>query len=712
VGIFSDTWQRIRTNQRQVTIEYRAATAGGMIPAWTAGRPTWLPATYETYDQGAYRRVPLIFRCVQYLANEGATAPIRVYDPTDEPDNDHPLRRLLVQPNPGMGEGRFLSFVIMNIAVTSFCVIEKERDRLGNVIGLWPLRSDWIRPIPRSQAQPDWEYRVPGRDPVTLKSDDVIPVTYADTPDGSPVGIGPMEAALREAQITGALTDFVKVFMDRGAIPLYMLIPSDDPKLAAQFKDPAVKASFLDAWKQKYQGLHNAGEPLLSPGIKDIQRIGLDMNELAYADLNDRIDAAICAAFGISPMLVGAPIGLQHSTYSNYGEARESFYTVTMNALWSRIDDAFTRQLLPEFIIDDGWDIRFDTSEHPAFQEDRDAAVTRAVAAFTSGLVSRYTAQIDAGYDIHGADEFLIPFNMVPVANSTPNGQRSVTGWVHPLLTLPTHDPTAPRFVYRDGRRYVNEMRLSPAEREQRAAIVATNRQHIDALGDLIAPRLESFFAAQADRVTEQLGLRAIAGNGQHETRAVEQIDWSNEDDALLRLFGQWWDTVSEAALSTTESLIDSEITWAVANPYLADVQGVLAQRVVGINATTRTAIEDTITRLLTDGTTVPDMGAAISDLFAQTYANRHLAVARTESMMAYGTASTMAYQASGVVDRAQLHDNASHTDGYGASDGLTCAQRNNLVVPLSQVQRHLSAEHPNGTLSVSPVLSTPLGEV
>lgn len=451
MGIFSDTWQRIRAHNRQVTIEYRAATAGGMIPAWTAGRPTWLPATYETYDQGAYRRVPLIFRCVQYLANEGATAPIRVYDPDDEPDNDHPLRRLLVQPNPGMGEGRFLSFVIMNIAVTSFCVIEKERDRLGNVIGLWPLRSDWIRPIPRSQALPDWEYRVPGRDPVTLKSDDVIPITYADTPDGSPVGIGPMEAALREAQITGALTDFVKVFMDRGAIPLYMLIPSDDPKLAAQFKDPAVKASFLDAWKQKYQGLHNAGEPLLSPGIKDIQRIGLDMNELAYADLNDRIDAAICAAFGISPMLVGAPIGLQHSTYSNYGEARESFYTVTMNALWSRIDDAFTRQLLPEFIIDDGWDIRFDTSEHPAFQEDRDAAVMRAVAAFTSGMVSRWTAQEDAGYDVHGADEFLIPFSVTAVANSTPAQRAKITGQVDrieerrlPVLDDGLVEPIAP----------------------------------------------------------------------------------------------------------------------------------------------------------------------------------------------------------------------------------------------------------------------------
>jgi hypothetical protein len=87
--------------------------------------------------------------------------------------------------------------------------------------------------------------------------------------------------------------------------------------------------------------------------------------------------------------------------------------------------------------------------------------------------------------------------------------------------------------------------------------------------------------------------------------------------------------------------------------------------------------------------------------------------VARTESMVAYNTASTMGYRESGVVDRIEMVDNADHPEDYGASDGLTCAQRDGMVVDLSDVDRHIEAEHPNGSLALIPILSGPaLGEV
>ena len=67
-------------------------------------------------------------------------------------------------------------------------------------------------------------------------------------------------------------------------------------------------------------------------------------------------------------------------------------------------------------------------------------------------------------------------------------------------------------------------------------------------------------------------------------------------------------------------------------------------------------------------------------------------------------------YRESGVVDRVQLLDNPNHTDAYGASDGLTCAERDGLIVDLAAVERHIAAEHPNGSLVVTPMLATPLG--
>jgi hypothetical protein len=56
-----------------------------------------------------------------------------------------------------------------------------------------------------------------------------------------------------------------------------------------------------------------------------------------------------------------------------------------------------------------------------------------------------------------------------------------------------------------------------------------------------------------------------------------------------------------------------------------------------------------------------------------------------------------------------ELLDNPEHDTDPG-SDGLTCALRNGLIVPLAQVQTHIEAEHPNGTLAVAPVLVQPLG--
>ena len=51
------------------------------------------------------------------------------------------------------------------------------------------------------------------------------------------------------------------------------------------------------------------------------------------------------------------------------------------------------------------------------------------------------------------------------------------------------------------------------------------------------------------------------------------------------------------------------------------------------------------------------------------------------------------------------------HDEDYGASDGLSCAERNGLIVPLGAVDIHIAAEHPNGTLAIAPVLTTALGE-
>lgn len=286
-----------RASRAQVAaIQQRSAPP--MYPQYQIGKPQYPARSLETYDRDAYRKSALVFRCVQYVSSAAGAAPIRLdrlVDGEPEQDTDNDLSKLFRQPNPGMGESRFISFVAMNMLVAGFSVVEKERDSLGRIVRLWPLRTDWLRWIPRADGMVDWEYKRPGSyESRILLAEDVIPTPYADVPNGSPTGIGPLEVMLREIGISAGLTDFLKTFLDRGALPLYALIPSDDPQVARQWMDPAMQEAVKEAWRQRYQGLGNAVDPLPLAGVKDVRPIGMDFNQLAYPALNDLTDARIC----------------------------------------------------------------------------------------------------------------------------------------------------------------------------------------------------------------------------------------------------------------------------------------------------------------------------------------------------------------------------------------------------------------------------------
>ena len=741
-------WLVAEPRKQQAILEQRAAAGSAVIP-WYVGKPQYLPRNVETYDHDAYRKVALIFRAVQYIADSAATAPLRAYIEQDgelAELKDHPIRQLFTRPNPGMGEANFLSFVTMVMAVSGFVVIEKERDRVGNVIGLWPLRSDWIRPIPRQQAQPDWEYRIPGEQyPRILDADDVIPITYADTPDRSYTGIGPLEILIRETSVVNSLTDFLKVFMDRGALPLYAIIPQDEGPAAAQWKKQETKDAFMAAWRNRYGGMRNAAEPLPMVGVKDVKRIGLDFNELAYRDLNDLQDAHIATAFGIPPILLGAQVGLDKATYSNYEQARRSFYEDTMTPLWARLDDAFSRHLLNDRDFVSDIELRFDTSSVPALRDDETAAVDRAVKLFTAGIISRHPSQRIAGVDVHGPDVFLQSFGMIEVPatatearpqptptatvgpvdddeDSTPalddgEGERSL-----PRLSSVVGDPEAlrvldegdvvrymtARFIERDGRTYVNERAMTPEQRQTAQDIAAKNKQQIVRLAGMAEPVVQRFFREQRDRIVDV----ALRG-GDHiiETRAVEDIDWDEEDRLLREALRPWWESVSEVAFADIAAITGADTMWSISNPHLADLFDILGYRVRDINETTRQAIETIVRESLIDGTTIPDLADALRDAVEETYAGRATTIARTESQVAYSLSSQRAYEASGVVSRVMMHDGVDCESGPG-SDGLRCPDRQGMVVQVADMARHSQGTHPNCQLAFSPILDTPLGEV
>jgi HK97 family phage portal protein len=690
VSILSNAWNfltfRDMDRQSPVRIEYRE-TMAARPPSWQLNKATWPKRNVTTYTDQGYSVLALVFRCIGILSQSVAQAPLRVYQDTPngpEPIDNHPLRQLILRPNREGNEARFMGQVMMTMATAGFCVIEKERAAAGRVIALWPINPAYCKPIQRADALPDWEVRVPGYDPVILNSDDCIAITFADRPDLSPTGISPIEVILREVALLNLQTDFLKAFFDSGAMPVYALIPRADAGEMTQAQADVIK----EKWRQRYAGMHAAVEPAILAGIEDVRRLSFDFDELAYTDLRDISDNAICQAFGVHPNIAGTRYGLERSTFTNYKEARDAFYQDTVSHFWNRIEDALHRGLMHEFDTRPGRYLKFDITDVAAMREDVLPRWQWAVTALNAGGITTHQFARLCDLEPVGNDVFLRSFatQEVPL-NGVPMPKPST------IKAVPVDDDeellALPRATSRKHDALTYRARAS----------ASLGRRAYLRLADEMEPEIQAYLDGQKSRLVDDMN---------RGTRDVSAIDWNEEDRLLAEILNRLNMVAGEVAFALAAeslSIPADSLVWSISNPNIARLVQSLAGRVTAINETTRQDISRVVTEALTEGVSMPELSDRLRGLYEETYNGRSMTIARTESQVAYNEAAALGYRESGLVREAQLFDNPLHDTDPG-SDGWTCAQRNGKIVPIETVSRHIAAEHPNGTLSIGPVVS------
>lgn len=677
-----DTAWRFLTYQPPPPPPVEVREAFGVRPiSHTLNRPVWPKRSAQTFTDEGYAKLALVFRCIGVLAQSVAAAPLAVYQTTaqgeDRADN-HPLRQLLTAPNRESNEARLFGQIVTSMATAGFVVIEKERAGAGRPVGLWPLNPAYCRPIQRSDALPDWEVKVPGYEPVILNSTDVIAITYADRPDREPTGIGPLEVILREVALLNIKNDFLKSFFDSGAMPVYGLVPHPDAGEISQAQADVIR----EGWRQRYGGMRGSVEPAILAGITDVKRLSFDFDELAWQDLRDIDELAICTAFGIPPILVGTRYGLERSTFANYQEARRSFYEDTVAPLMNRIEDAFSRSLMPEFERRPGYALHFDTSDVPAMREDIMPRRQWAVTALQAGGITTHQFARECGLEPVGADVFLRSMVTVEIPA---NGARPV-----PPATITAADE--------DSRTRALPSRAAMHSMEYRASIAESGRTAYVRVAERFEPEVARYLDEQAKRVVDAA---TRSGEAIRETRDVSAIDWADEERLLAELLERLHMASGEVAFQIAATAFgpDSPV-WTVTNPRIMDLLTELARRVTMITETTRLDISRVVTEALTEGVSMDQLADRLRNLFDQTYANRAMVVARTESQIAYNRASLLSYGDMGI-QQVQMYDNSEHTERYDPNCS-TCAERDGLVVPIHEAAWHINCEHPNGILAVA----------
>lgn len=715
--------------RRRAPSDTYAGAAGVQIDPYLVNKPIWPNWNAEWGATHGYGKVSLVYRCNNIVGHALGTAPIIVQDANGDTVANHPTAMLMQRPNRIMGSASFWSYVGTLVGTTGFAVVEKERDQTGRIIALWPLNSAWCTAITRRGQKTAWKFRPGGKgDGVVIDGEDVIVFTWADAPDGSPYGIGPLQVVRREVGISSSMMDFLQTFIASGGVPMYAATADTWPgqKLSQQQLD-----DLTEQMVDRHGGLTKSARLAVLSGVKDIKRIGLDMNELAWTELRDVPELAIIQAYGIPASVAQIRVGLEHSDSRANAEVDEGkLYRQTIIPLWARFDDRLTIDLLLEQDSRPGMALAFDTSDIAALQESRDTRATWMNQAVQGGWFSVHSWHREMGLEPPaGVDYYLRSLAQYAVPVTDPLGEQAITIAENEqqqrslppgedILSLPSgpmqldeHGAWIGDYLrddvdIRDTYTVIARHSSSSRPYREQLARATSDKQMIQRVAAARKPSITAYFRQQAKRIIPTV-VDNLSSIGPDEAYTVAAVDWDAEDERLQKVLGQLHNTAGKAAFQNAEAAhgLTIGISWSLANPEIKRINAKLGNKVVRITKNTRQQIAKVVTDGLADGLRPEQISSNLYGLYDEYYAGRSVAIARTESMFAYGEASHLAYSESGVVENCIILDNPDHDEDYGASDDETCASRDGLECPLSEAMDHIYADHPNGSACMSPVV-------
>ena len=366
--------------------------------------PDWASSTCDqtklsTADrENAYGIHPVVRRCTALIAD---TAPLPEMEigmwlngEWERLDGPHWVKELMEDPNPNYSFREITRKLVARWALTGIGYLIKIRQEGGRgITQLWPVPTSMVAPVKSHEGlQMFAGYRVTGTDRI-FPPEDVIAMRDLDpaTMDGATAMFGSAER------------DYA-LDIERLLYQMDMLVNLKVPGVIIKTENelnPKTKEKLRETFRQRYGRGHRA-EPLFLHGGGSVDTVN-PLSDLDFPGLSDLSESRICTAFGTSPILINARVGLENSTYSNYDVALKAFYFVTMTPLWELLGEALTLGLLKnegESLLR----IRYMYRDLPQFQEDKTATSTRAATQYNSGIAQLNEARQDVGLEEIGPE--------------------------------------------------------------------------------------------------------------------------------------------------------------------------------------------------------------------------------------------------------------------------------------------------------------------
>lgn len=393
-----------------------------MWPVFREGKPQWQITDFNSYVTDGFQMNTLIYEAIMYKVRATWYTPLRAYlGSEDHPEVlplDHPLAALCHRPNKYQSTAQFMgsNTVYLNVAGNSYVMLDRPK---ANALptAMYPLRPDRVWIIPGDRAIKGYFYVPEGRsqnDGVPILPQDIIHVKLpspGDPLEGMGYGLSPFAAMSRSADVDNAITNYLKIFFQRGAAPNVYLkfdVPMDDSTIAQ------VKHRFME--------IYGGYEKWADVGVVDqggeIKSFGQSFKDMAFPSLDFRNESRITGPFGVPLTVLNTLAGMSAATYSNKETDRRIFWEDTM------LPELGLHEADYQFYLraDDGAFVAFDTRQIPALKKDK-AALSTAFANLVQVGITKNTAAAYLDMDlgkIHDGDVIYLPLNLIPMGAVKP----------------------------------------------------------------------------------------------------------------------------------------------------------------------------------------------------------------------------------------------------------------------------------------------------
>ena len=664
--------------------QYEANEASITLTTQGTGFAELPDVNYGNYAKEGYEKNELVFACIREIATSTSEAPavaVRKYsDPTEYMENGI-LYDLLETPNNHQTRYELVETIITYLQITGNAYLYKERS-IGGISGIYCLRPDRIKIVPNKY----YEYEIDGK-VYNIPLEDVGHIKFPNPTDDH-YGLSPLQPLARMINLDIDATDFTRTFYRNAGVPSGLL------KLKRKIANRDEANRIRTAWKAQFQGIRNWHRVAILDDDASYEAMGSNMTDMEISDVRDLAESRICLALGVPPILVGAKVGLKTATYSNYAQAKESFWEETLLPMYKRIEDALNRIIVNEMpSISSTERIAFDFREVRALQDDETAIWNRNL---TKAKIAKelVTAGFDPEESLVLAGLEVIPHVGIP--SPAPQQAQLTEGLVR-LLPEKKQDVPSP-----------DKVRLNALAKRIGAAQEKLGEELIKE----IVPEIKSYFTRLLNKADSIMG-RTLSEENTEEKSPTPPFNADNlippSADTELQLIFR---PIHLKVIKTTFAVINKELGAANALAFeetLPAIQQFLVQgstRIVQINATTRKKVAEVIAEGVNRGYGYSQIARGVEgenyngirSVIKQTYKNRDLTIARSEVGRSQNNASYVRYHSAGI-------DKVFITDARRGDDhDPVCLEVANTIQPLSWFSTNM-LQHPNCSRASAPVV-------